>query len=232
MKQKVLALSLVLVMALALCACGEEKAPGTAMGTPEGALSGGTWTEREETLSELEGYGTDDTKGPIPEDWKLPEDFTVGENTRVEVNGDKILYGDYADGWLTNGFTVATYADGTLTTIYEFKDGVARSWQRFFSPDGSKLAILWKTDTEATDWNLTLVDLATGEASGVELPDVSIKTTVTEEEGAEPKEVSEAPYVILCKWQDDSNLILTATPKDISADGDLVSWVYTLPEGK
>ncbi len=231
MKQKALALALVLVMALALCACGGDTTPGTAAQTPEGALSGGTWAEREAALSELQSYNTDDMKGPIPAEWTMPEDFTVDDSTRVEVNGDKVLYGTFADGWLTDGFTVATYADGTLTTIYEFKDGLAHSWQRFFSPDGSKLAILWKTDADAEDWNLTLVDLASGEASGVELPDMSIKTTVTEEEGAEPKEVSEAPYVILCKWQDDSNLIVTSSPQQ-AGEGDLVSWVYTLPEGK
>ena len=34
----------------------------------------------------------------IPEDWTLPEDVTIGSQTRVEIQGDKILYGETIDG--------------------------------------------------------------------------------------------------------------------------------------
>lgn len=44
----------------------------------------------------------------------------MGDNTRVEINGDKILYGE-REGEYLDGFTVATYADGALSTIYEIK---------------------------------------------------------------------------------------------------------------
>ena len=71
MKRKLLALSLTLVLALALCACG---------GSGGGTLAGGTWTQQEVELSDLQSYGAEDLKGPIPEDWTLPEDFT-GEST-------------------------------------------------------------------------------------------------------------------------------------------------------
>ena len=117
MKRKLLALSLTLVLALALCACG---------GSGGGTLAGGTWTQQEVELSDLQSYGAEDLKGPIPEDWTLPEDFTVGDNTRVEINGDKILYGE-REGEYLDGFTVATYADGALSTIYEFKSGLVTS---------------------------------------------------------------------------------------------------------
>lgn len=33
---------------------------------------------------------------------------------------------------------MATYADGALSTIYEFKSGLVTSWQQFFSPDGQQ----------------------------------------------------------------------------------------------
>lgn len=61
----------------------------------------------------------------------------MGDNTRVEINGDKILYGE-REGEYLDGFTVATYADGALSTIYEFKSGLVTSWQQFFSPDGQQ----------------------------------------------------------------------------------------------
>ena len=143
MKRKLLALSLTLVLALALCACG---------GSGGGTLAGGTWTQQEVELSDLQSYGAEDLKGPIPEDWTLPEDFTVGDNTRVEINGDKILYGE-REGEYLDGFTVATYADGALSTIYEFKSGLVTSWQQFFSPDGSKLVVAWIPSADSTDWN-------------------------------------------------------------------------------
>ena len=48
MKRKLLALSLTLVLALALCACG---------GSGGGTLAGGTWTQQEVELSDLQSYG-------------------------------------------------------------------------------------------------------------------------------------------------------------------------------
>ena len=50
---------------------------------------------------------------------------------------------------------MATYADGALSTIYEFKSGLVTSWQQFFSPDGSKLVVAWIPSADSTDWNVT-----------------------------------------------------------------------------
>ena len=201
MKRKLLALSLTLVLALALCACG---------GSGGGTLAGGTWTQQEVELSDLQSYGAEDLKGPIPEDWTLPEDFTVGDNTRVEINGDKILYGE-REGEYLDGFTVATYADGALSTIYEFKSGLVTSWQQFFSPDGSKL-----------------VDLATREESKLELPEMSIQTAGQEGE----KDAAKAPELVMVKWKDDNNLIVTGSLKNFDDSTKPVSYLYTLPAGE
>ncbi len=83
MKRKLLALSLTLVLALALCACG---------GSGGGTLAGGTWTQQEVELSDLQSYGAEDLKGPIPEDWTLPEDFTVGTTPGWRSTGTKFLW--------------------------------------------------------------------------------------------------------------------------------------------
>ena len=176
MKRKLLALSLTLVLALALCACG---------GSGGGTLAGGTWTQQEVELSDLQSYGA--------------EDLTVGDNTRVEINGDKILYGE-REGEYLDGFTVATYADGALSTIYEFKSGLVTSWQQFFSPDGSKLVVAWIPSADSTDWNVTLVDLATREESKLELPEMSIQTAGQEGE----KDAAKAPELVMVKWKDDN----------------------------
>ena len=159
MKRKYLSLGLALVMALTLCACGGGAVNGTSTGKEDGKLASGTWQQQETGDTDLLGYSAQDLTGPIPEDWTLPSDFKTGDKVRVEVSGDKILYGDIVDGGYLNGFTVAQYADGNLTTVYEFKKGVVRSWQQFFSPDGSKLAVAWAPSTDSTEWSVTLVDL-------------------------------------------------------------------------
>ena len=218
MKRKLLALSLTLVLALALCACG---------GSGGGTLAGGTWTQQEVELSDLQSYGAEDLKGPIPEDWTLPEDFTVGDNTRVEINGDKILYGE-REGEYLDGFTVATYADGALSTIYEFKSGLVTSWQQFFSPDGSKLVVAWIPSADSTDWNVTLVDLATREESKLERPEMFIQTEGQEGE----KDAAKAPELVMVKWKDDNNLLVTGSLKNFDDSTKPVSYLYTLPAGE
>lgn len=223
MKQKRLALSLALVMALALAlsACGGS--------SDDGKLAGGTWTESTETISDMAtfiaGYRADDIKGPVPADWTLPEEVTVGENTRIEISGDKILYGEYNDEGLMDGFTVATYADGTLTRTYEFKSGVVRSWQRFFSPDGTKLVAVWAKDADGAAWNVTLVDLTTGGESQLEVPEMTF-TVRNQETGEEETKTAE---FLLPKWQDDSTLVLTGCPKEFNDEVQPITYLYTLP---
>ena len=117
MKRKYLSLGLALVMALTLCACGGGAVNGTSTGKEDGKLASGTWQQQETGDTDLLSYSAQDLTGPIPEDWTLPSDFKTGDKVRVEVSGDKILYGDIVDGGYLNGFTVAQYADGNLTTV-------------------------------------------------------------------------------------------------------------------
>ena len=220
MKRNLLALSLALVLALALCACG---------GSEDGKLAGGPWTESPEAIENMasftDSYRAEDITGPIPADWTLPEGFTVGEKTRVEVCGDQILVGEFNDQGVMEGFTVSTYADGELTTIYEFKSGVVRSWQRFFSPDGTKLVAVWAKDADAPEWNVTLVDLTTGGESQLELPEMTF-TSVNKETGEEETKTAE---FLLPKWQDDTHLVVTGCPKEFNDDVKPITYVYTLP---
>ena len=230
MKQKYLALGLALVMAVSLCACGSTGGGSANTGTEDGKLASGTWQQQETGDTDLLTYSAEDLTGPIPEDWTLPSDFKTGDKVRVEVSGDKILYGDITDGGYLNGFTVAQYADGNLTTLYEFKKGVVRSWQKFFSPDGSKLAVSWAPSTDSTDWNVTLVDLATRGESTLELPDMTFTYNQTDETSGESKEVTEAPAFLLLKWQDDKNLVVTASLAEFNdSSKQPQTWVYTLP---
>lgn len=221
MKQKILALGLALVMALALCACGGS--------SEDGKLAGGTWTESTEAIGNManftDSYRAEDLKGPIPADWTLPESFAVGDNTRVEISGDKILYGEFSEDGVMSSLTVATYADGELDPIYTFDGGVVRSWQRFFSPDGTKLVLVWAKDASAAEWNVTLVDLTTGGESQLELPEMTF-TTVNQETGEEETKTAE---FLLPKWQDDSNLVLTGCPKEFNDAIQPITYVYTLP---
>ena len=230
MKQKYLALALAVVMALSLCACGGGAVGGTSTGKEDGKLSTGTWQQQEAGDTDLLAYSAEDLTGPIPGDWTLPSDFKTGDKVRVEVSDDKILYGDITDGGYLNGFTVAQYADGNLTTVYEFKKGVVRSWQKFFSPDGSKLAVAWAPSTDSTEWNVTLVDLTTSGESTLELPDMTFTYTQTDEETGESKEVTEAPAFLLLKWQDDKNLVVTASLAEFNdSSKQPKTRVYTLP---
>ena len=104
---------------------------------------------------------------------------------------------------------MAQYADGSLTTLYHFDGGVVRSWQQFFSPDGSKIVLAWAPSAEETDqWNLSVVDLSTGEASMVDLPEMTFPVTITNEETGETSEETKNAELLLVKWQDDSNLVV------------------------
>lgn len=214
-------LLLVLVLCLGLSACGDQAGAGT--------LAGGTWTRSNEEIQDvpafMASYVTPDQRGPIPAGWTLPEDFPRGEDTRVEVRGDKILYGPCDEVGGVHGFTVATYADGQLRPIYQFDRGVVRTWQRFFSPDGTKLVAVWAKQAKATHWNVTLVDLATGEESRLKLPEMTF--TVYDQKTHRPKKKS--PELILSKWQDDEHLIITGTLSQFSDSSKPISYTYTLP---
>ena len=226
-RKKILALSLVLALSLALCACGESGGNDTA--DQAGPLSGGTWTEQPDGSTDPMEYMTTILQDDIPEDWTLPEDVSIGSQTRVEIQGDKILYGETIDGGLIQDLTVAQYADGSLTTLYHFDGGVVRSWQLFFSPDGSKIVLAWAPSAEETDqWNLSVVDLSTGEASMVDLPEMTFPVTITNEETGETSEETKNAELLLVKWQDDSNLVVLGSLQNYSTTQAPYIWLYTL----
>lgn len=227
-RKRILALSLVLALSLALCACGESGGNDTA--DQAGPLSGGTWTEQPDGSTDPMEYMTTILQDDIPEDWTLPEDVSIGSQTRVEIQGDKILYGETIDGGLIQDLTVAQYADGSLTTLYHFDGGVVRSWQQFFSPDGSKIVLAWAPSAEETDqWNLSVVDLSTGEASMVDLPEMTFPVTITNEETGETSEETKNAELLLVKWQDDSNLVVLGSLQNYSTTQAPYIWLYTLP---
>lgn len=227
-RKKILALSLVLALSLALCACGESGGNDTA--DQAGPLSGGTWTEQPDGSTDPMEYMTTILQDDIPEDWTLPEDVTIGSQTRVEIQGDKILYGETIDGGLIQDLTVAQYADGSLTTLYHFDGGVVRSWQQFFSPDGSKIVLAWAPSAEEIDqWNLSVVDLSTGEASMVDLPEMTFPVTITNEETGETSEETKNAELLLVMWQDDSNLVVLGSLQNYSTTQAPYIWLYTLP---
>ena len=105
-RKKILALSLVLALALALCACGESGGGGGAAAQP-GPQSTGTWTEQPDGSTDPMEYMTTTLQDEIPAEWTLPEDVTIGSQTRVEVKGDKILYGEVGESGFVENITVA-----------------------------------------------------------------------------------------------------------------------------
>ena len=118
MKRTVFLMSLCLVLSLGISACQQDQ-PASA--------DGETWVAQEDAVLSLQDYAAAEESQQIPADWTLPEG-TVGGSTRVEVKGDLLLYGEYEETVLPEGFTVARYADGTLTPVYNFDDGIAMTW--------------------------------------------------------------------------------------------------------
>ena len=87
----------------------------------------------------------------------------------------------------------------------------------------------WAPSAEETDsWNVTLVDLATGEASKLDLPEMTFPVTVTGENG-ETSEETMAPQLLLVKWQDDQNLVVLGSLETYTSTQGPYIWLYTLP---
>ncbi len=204
MKRTVFLMSLCLVLSLGISACQQDQ-PASA--------DGETWVAQEDAVLSLQDYAAAEESQQIPADWTLPEG-TVGGSTRVEVKGDLLLYGEYEETVLPEGFTVARYADGTLTPVYNFDDGIAMTWQQFFSPDGKKLAILWFAEAPAVaqeQWKLRVVDLSSGAETDLDLPE------------------REDPVGIVCvKWLDQRTLQLASAGEDLTKDETAKVWTYTL----
>ena len=87
----------------------------------------------------------------------------------------------------------------------------------------------WAPSTDSTEWSITLVDLTTSGESTLKLPDMTFTYTQTDEETGESKEVTEAPTFLLLKWQDDKNLVVTASLAEYDSSKQPQTWVYTLP---
>ncbi|MCI5499996.1 MAG: hypothetical protein MR419_10815 [Clostridiales bacterium] len=217
MKKYHLILLPALLACLLLCACGTqdqetgnppEKTPGE---------SKGTWTQVTDAEWTMEDYDATTNKDitQVPEDWTLPQDVEIDSFTRVEVCGDLILYGPTYETAMMEGFTVARYADGTLTPIYTFDEGMTDSWQSFFSPDGKHIAFPWKiSDGKPGGWQIRVVDLEGDLEEDVALPQWE-------------NEIS----ILFVKWYDDTNLQVTAwgiENGNISPE-ETAHWIYTFP---
>lgn len=217
MKKYHLILLPALLACLLLCACGTqdqetgnppEKTPGE---------SKGTWTQVTDAEWTMEDYDATTNKDitQVPEDWNLPQDTEIDKFTRVEVCGDLILYGPYQEIAMMEGFTVSRYADGTLTPIYTFDDGMTIAWQNFFSPDGKHIAFPWKiSDGKPGGWQIRVVDLEGDLEEDVALPQWE-------------NEIS----ILFVKWYDDTNLQVTAwgiEDENISPE-ETAHWIYTFP---
>ena len=87
----------------------------------------------------------------------------------------------------------------------------------------------WAPSTDSTEWSVTLVDLTTSGESTLKLPDMTFTYTQTDEKTGESKEVTEAPTFLLLKWQDDKNLVVTASLAEYDSSKQPQTWVYTLP---
>jgi len=212
MKRRSAFLILALGLVLGLCACGGG---GTATpGAADVKLAGGTWTETLEYPFNVDDYTASDEIRAIPEDWTLPGDLSIDEKTRTEVCGERLLYGPF-DGSTLNGFTVVNYTgEGQVEEVYQFTDGVTVTWQQFFNVDGTRIAFPWKAAPESEAWSLRVVDLASGKAEDLDLP-----------EGAGDRDL------LLCAWNND--LIVTAVNMDYD-DGENapLTWVYAFPEAE
>lgn len=205
MKRTAWLLPLALLLALALGACGrvvgEEASNGE---TPQGI-----WSPVTDVNWRAEDYGQGTGLEAIPADWTLPQETDLGENPRIEVSGDLLLYGPSYETAMPEGFTVARYADGTLTPVYTFDQGMTVTWQEFFSPDGKHIVFPWKTEATDGTWKIRVVDLDTGV-----------------EEDLEPPAWDQETDTLFVKWMDEANLQVSA----MSTGGeDWAHWVYTFP---
>lgn len=178
------------------------------------------WMLTPET-SNLMDYTAEEERTAVPDDWTLPAG-TLDAFTRTEVKGDLLLYGPYAETGMEEGFTVARYADGTLTPVYTFQAGMTLTWQQFFSPDGASLAFPWEpvlqTEADIGQWKLRVVDLSNGSETDLTLPDWAGHT----------KEM------VCTRWLDDQTLQVSAydlTALQAGEEDSSITWTCALAGG-
>ena len=178
------------------------------------------WTLTPETPDHMD-YTAEEDRTAVPDDWTLPAG-TLDAFTRTEVKGDLLLYGPYAETVMAEGFTVARYADGALTPVYTFQEGMTPTWQQFFSPDGTRLAFPWEpvfqSEADIGQWKLRVVDLSDGSETDLALPDWPGHT----------KEM------VCTRWLDDQTLQVSAydlTALQVGEEGGSVTWTCALAGG-
>lgn len=200
---------LVTVVAVALCltltACLSTDPPETVSENTEGI-----WSEVTDANWSSKDYGSGTGIDAIPADWTLPETLDLGENPRIEVCGDLLLYGSSYETAMMDGFTVARYEAGNLTPIYTFDEGITVSWQEFFSPDGQHLVFPWKIQSnQPGGMKIRVVDLNTG-----------VETDL------EPPQWESDSDILFVKWHDDTSLQVSA----MTIGGtNWAHWIYTFP---
>lgn len=141
-------------------------------------------------------------------------DVDIDAYTMVTAQDGVVIYGKLYETVLPDGVTFARW-EGTedLTPIHHFEDGVALSFQQFFSPDGSKAVMSWIPEVPGTDWKVRVIDLKTGEHQDLTPPEIE----------------SEEPIALFTRWLDDRTILVTAA-SDLTNGSDAAAWKYSLPE--
>lgn len=140
-------------------------------------------------------------------------DADVDAYTMVTAQNGVVIYGKYHETVLPNGVTFAQW-EGTedLTTIHQFEDGVAFTFQQFFCPDGSKAVMTWIPEVPGADWKVRIIDLETGDYQDLTPPEIE----------------HEEPIVLFARWLDDRTILVTAA-SDLANGNDAAAWEYALP---
>ena len=141
-------------------------------------------------------------------------DMEIDPYTMVTAQDGVVIYGKLYETVLPDGVTFARW-EGTedLTPIHHFEDGVALSFQQFFSPDGSKAVMSWIPEVPGTDWKVRVIDLKTGDHQDLTPPEIE----------------SEEPIALFTRWLDDRTILVTAA-SDLTNGSDAAAWEYSLPQ--
>lgn len=190
----------VLLSTLALAACGGE------------SMSGGTWTPVEDyTYSFDEATGWMENSEMDPETIEaVREAAGLDDYTIVWVEGDSVVYAPYYETALMEGVTFAKWDGEALTTVYQFQEGTAMSFQQFFNPGGTMAVMSWRPDDQVV-WTVRLVDMETGETRDLTLPEWDGET-----------------LCVFSRWTNEDTLRVTAV-EDLASGSNAAAWEYTLP---
>ena len=136
----------------------------------------------------------------------------VHPHAMITAQDGVVIFGSYYETILDDVVTFARWnGDETLTVIHTFEEGIALSFQQFFSPDGTKAVMSWTPEVPSSHWKVRIIDLKTGDYQDVTPPGLE----------------SEEPILLISRWQDDRTLHIGAT--DMLPDGYCAGWEYALP---